>query len=229
MLPLEKKHLLITSGPTRSYLDAIRYISNTSTGRLGSKIATKALEFGARVTMLYGTGSMIPEIDGLEHNAKTRLSLINIETNDDLQDTIENRLQNTNFDAIVHAMAVLDFIPERMVNEKTPSNNCEWPIKLIKTTKIIKLIREIWPDAFLTGFKLEVNKTKKELLERANLFLSESKVDMVVANDLKEIKEGQHKAYVINKNGNVEADYENKDEIATGLINILARQLKIKD
>ncbi|MGR3319217.1 MAG: phosphopantothenoylcysteine decarboxylase domain-containing protein [Candidatus Anammoxibacter sp.] len=229
MLPLERKHLLITSGPTRSYLDAIRYVSNTSTGQLGSKIAAKALELGARVTMLYGTGSMIPETNGVEHNKKTRLSLINIETNDELQDTIENRLQNTSFDAIVHAMAVLDFIPERMVNEKTPSNNHEWTIKLIRTTKIIKLIRKIWPDSFLTGFKLEVNKTKKELIERANLFLSESMVDMVVANDLKEIKEGQHKAYVINKSGNVEADYKNKDEIATGLINILARQLNTKD
>lgn len=228
MLPLEKKHLLITSGPTRGYLDSIRYISNTSTGELGSKITIEALASGSRVTMICGAGSMAPETNGLGNKIDSRLSLINIGTNDDLIDTIDNKLQKANFDAIVHAMAVLDYAPGRMITGKTPSVNSEWEIKLIKTQKVIKLIKKKWPDTFLVGFKLEVNKTEIELIEKACLFLSDSEADVVVVNDLKDMKKGQHKAYIINKGGNVDATYNTKDEIAIGLIKILARQLKIK-
>lgn len=229
MLPLKNKHLLITSGPTRCYLDAIRYISNSSTGQLGSKIAIEALASGANVTMICGMGSVIPEPDSLENRVDSRLSLINIETNDDLRETIENRLQDANFHAIIHAMAVLDYAPEKMVNGKTPSVNSEWTIKLTRTSKVIKLIKKRWPDAFLVGFKLEVNKAEMELIEKARLFLSENRADIIVANDLKEIKKNQHKAYVINKSGDVQAVYNTKDEIASGLIKILGKQLGITD
>ncbi|MHC4789556.1 MAG: phosphopantothenoylcysteine decarboxylase domain-containing protein, partial [Planctomycetota bacterium] len=46
---LAGRHILITSGPTRAALDAVRYISNRSSGRLGCRIAVEALRRGARV------------------------------------------------------------------------------------------------------------------------------------------------------------------------------------
>ena len=225
MLRLKGKHILVTSGPTKCNLDSIRYIGNRSTGRLGCKIAVKALTSGAEVTMIYGSGSDTPDISHLEDEFNVKLTLIKIETNDDLLNVIENRLNGVSFDVVIHAMAVLDFIPEKVADGKTPSSNLEWSIKLIKSPKVIKLIRKVWADALLVGFKLEVNKAEKALLEKAEQLLTESDADYVVANDLHGIKNGLHKALLVNKYSEIEGHYNTKDEIASGLIDLLTKRL----
>lgn len=225
MLPLEEKHVLITSGPTRGYLDSVRYISNRSSGELGSKITIRALDAGANVTMVYGTGSTIPKVHNTKNKSFQKLSLINIETNEDLISTIENKLKGIHFDVIIHAMAVLDFTPEKKVEGKTSSDNLEWTIKLCRTQKVIKLLKKRWPNAYFVGFKLEVNKTEHELIDRVHLFSKENKTDLVVANDLNDITETGHKCYVINRSRKVEAIYHNKDEIASGLIKLLIKKI----
>ncbi|MBE7445859.1 MAG: hypothetical protein HS132_11650 [Planctomycetia bacterium] len=79
---------MITSGPTRGYIDDVRYISNTSTGRLGAMIAVELLKSGACVTFIYGIGSSIPDIALLDKDCALRLMLIEVETIDDLVTTI---------------------------------------------------------------------------------------------------------------------------------------------
>ena len=228
MLPLKGKHILVTSGPTKCNLDSIRFIGNRSTGKLGCKIAVKALISGADVTVIYGSGSATPDINKLENGFEEKLTLIKIETNEDLRNVIENRLNSVKFDVVIHAMAVLDFIPEKVAEGKTSSSNLEWSIKLIKSPKVIKLIRKVWTDALLIGFKLEVDKTEKELLERAELLFTESNVDYVVANDLHGIKKDLHKALLVNNYSGIEGHYNTKDEIASGLIDLITKKLYSK-
>src|SRR3989337_2547573 len=90
---LKDKHIMITSGPTRGYIDAVRYISNKSTGKLGATIATEALKRDASVTFVYGTGSSAPDITLLGKDRTRRLALIEIETIDDLLITIQKNLK----------------------------------------------------------------------------------------------------------------------------------------
>src|SRR5438876_1025583 len=75
-MPLRGKKLLITSGPTRTPLDAVRYITNKATGRLGALIAEEVIRRGALVTFVYGRGSQTPVLRGprLDH-----LQLVEIE------------------------------------------------------------------------------------------------------------------------------------------------------
>src|SRR5437667_355527 len=63
-MPLRGKKLLITSGPTRTPLDAVRYITNKATGRLGALIAEEVIRRGALVTFVYGRGSQTPVLRG---------------------------------------------------------------------------------------------------------------------------------------------------------------------
>ena len=51
-------HILITSGPTRQYLDPVRYLSNASSGRMGAALAAAAIETGHRVTIVSGPVSV---------------------------------------------------------------------------------------------------------------------------------------------------------------------------
>lgn len=86
---LKKKNILITAGSTRGYLDAVRYITNTSTGRLGSEIALEAMGRGAVVTYIYGAGSLFPVIRDRNDIMASQLKLIEIETNNDLINVLQ--------------------------------------------------------------------------------------------------------------------------------------------
>ena len=91
MNDLEGKRLLITSGPTRGPIDAVRYITNKSTGRLGMLLAGEALSRGAMVTFVYGKGSRVPDIEQMGADALSRLRLREIETVDELLAVIEQK------------------------------------------------------------------------------------------------------------------------------------------
>jgi phosphopantothenoylcysteine synthetase/decarboxylase len=211
---MKKTNVLITSGPTRSPLDAIRFISNTSTGRLGREIAEEFLRRGARVTFIYGTGSELP---------KKGAKAIEVTTIEDLLKELEG-LRDQNFQVIIHAMAVLDHAPERVVEGKVSSTG-DWTIRLVPTPKVIDYVRDWWPKALLVGFKLEVGKSKEELLEIARQSMNQWGAEIVVANDLKDITETRHLAYLLGPNGKLEIEAHTKKEIATRLVDLIKNLL----
>src|SRR3990167_5246297 len=224
---LEGKSIMVTSGPTRGYIDAVRYISNKSTGNLGATIATEALKRDACVTFVYGTGSSAPNTTLLGKDRSSRLTLIEIETIDDLLITIQEKLKGKSFDAITHAMAVLDYSPEKQSEGKIASIKDTLTITLLKTPKVIKQIRALWPDAFLIGFKLEVGLSKDELMGRAYASIIESGADLVVANNQYEIAEDKHSAYLINANKEIEYTCETKQDISKTIADVISRQLRV--
>ena len=222
----KRLNILITSGPTRGYIDDVRYISNKSSGRLGAAIATEALKRGADVTMAYGTGSIIPNITCIGKETGNRLTLIEIETLQDLSKLFVEGLQGKVFDAVVHAMAVLDYIPEQPVEGKVSSHSNEITVRFIKTPKIIKLIKVLWPGSLLISFKLEAGIPHDELMKRAYASLLENKADFVVANDQHEILGGKHPGYIINSHQELVATCHTKQDIAERLIDIVYNPTK---
>lgn len=218
---------MITSGPTRGYIDAVRYISNKSTGKLGVAIANEFIRRGAYVTFVYGAGSGMPDTHLLGKDCISRLTLIETETLDDLVTVIQKRLKDTYFDAIVHAMAVLDYTPEIHSDRKISSNNDKLVVTFVRTPKVIRLIRQAWPHAFVISFKLEVGLSKDELVERAYTSLIENGADLVVANNQDEIAGDKHQAYLINLHKKVESRCETKQEISKSIADVLSRQLRI--
>ncbi len=216
----KKIKILITSGPTRGPIDAIRYITNKSSGRLGTEIVKEALHKGADVTLIYGKGSIIPKLEDIGEQLYSHLKLIEIETVDDLIKSINQELNKENYDAVIHSMAVLDYVPDKYIDDKVDSGKDEWTIRLIKTPKAIKIVKEINPDVFLVGFKLEVGKTKEELVKIAYKTLLKSDADLIIANDLKDLERGEHIAYFVNPK-------EEIIDIQTGKKNIAKKIIKL--
>ncbi len=222
---LKKKNILITAGSTRGYLDAVRYITNTSTGKLGSEIALEAMGRGAVVTYIYGADSLFPVIHDRGDLKASQLKLIEIETNDDLMKVLQEKLKNKKFDAIIHAMAVADYVPARAKQSKTSSQKKEWLVKLVKTPKVINIIRASWPEAFLVGFKLEVDRTKDEIIRIARRFLTKSKSNLIVANDYKYISRNRHIAYMVTGDRKIPKPLKGKKAIARNIISCLEKIL----
>ena len=81
----------------------------------------------------------------------------------------------------------------------------------------------MWPHAFLIGFKLEVGLSRDELVERAYASVIESGADLVVANNQNEIVGDKHRAYLINSHKEVELGCETKQDIASNLMDLIAK------
>jgi phosphopantothenoylcysteine synthetase/decarboxylase len=215
------KRLLITSGPTRAPLDAVRFITNKASGRLGSLIAEEAIRRGAHVTFVYGRPSEVPVVRSSRHD---HLRLIAVETVDDLIKVFQQELPG-DYDAVIHPMAVLDFQPDEVRATKTGSHVEEWLIRLVPTPKAIALVKELAPRAFLVGFKLEVDKNLSELQAIALEFLRKNHCDLVIANDLREIEGGKHTGYFITPAGAIAKTIVGKESIARELVQYLDDRL----
>ena len=212
---LESRRILITSGPTRANLDAVRFLSNRSTGRLGCAIAEQALDRSAEVTFVAGPESRVPQDrDGLH--------VVHIETVEDLLEALQTQLTATPHHAVIHAMAVLDYVPAETEHGKVRSGRDEWTLRLVRTPKVIGKLKEWAPNALLTGFKLEVDVDEDELIAAGAKLATSNGAEMVVANDLGRIRDEVHPALVVNPEGNILARPETKPEIARMLCYLLA-------
>ena len=89
---LEGKKVLITAGPTRAYLDAFRYLTNPSSGKMGTALAQNAFDRGAEVTMVYGPGTAKPP---------TGVKVIPVLTTEDMLEAVKNELTTAKYDAAI--------------------------------------------------------------------------------------------------------------------------------
>lgn len=191
---LKGKKILITSGPTRVPLDAVRFLTNHSTGTFGTLLATQALKKGVHVTFLFGEGSKSPQ-------PSPRLKTITVRTHREAAKILMRELTTQSYDAVIHAMAVLDFEPVGFKKTKTKTKEGIWNLKLKPTPKIIQQIKRGSPETCLVGFKLEVAVSDKVLLARAAKMGKSACCDFVLANRLSPGNDCQHAGWLLNSRG----------------------------
>ena len=168
---LKGKKVLITAGPTVEKIDPVRVITNMSTGKTGTLLASELVSAGAKVTLVYGPGTATPP-----KGAK----VIPVNTVTEMFNAVKKELKKK-FDIVILAAAASDFIPKNS-NKKIKSNT-NTIIKLARAPKIIDHIKKLHKGV-LVGFKAEANISKKELVSRARKKLKESHADLMVANDI---------------------------------------------
>ena len=203
---------IVTSGPTRSYLDEIRYISNYSTGALGTLVAKQAAARGHKVIQISGKGSIAASGKSIKN--------IEIETIEELLAVLRKELKKNRKRpvAVIHAMAVLDFIAPKKIKGKVRSDRKSWTVRLVRSPKVMKEIKKMAPRVKLAGFKLEYKAGKKALLNSAKKLLEASAADYVVANDFSGIKAGKHTAMIVGKSGFIKGNISGKERIAAELL-----------
>jgi phosphopantothenoylcysteine decarboxylase/phosphopantothenate--cysteine ligase len=169
------KRVLVTGGPTRAYLDAFRYITNPSSGKMGVAIAQNALDRGAEVTLVYGPGSAKPPLG---------VKVINILGTDDMLVAVKEELGSKRYDAAILSAAAADYGASDKKMEKTPSGKDEWIIKLKPLPKVIENVKKVDSDVFLVGFKAEFDLSNEELIQRSYDRMIGAGMDLIVANDV---------------------------------------------
>ncbi len=218
----DKQRVLVTSGPTRAWFDSIRYIANTSSGALGACIVETLIQRNVPVLHIYGAGSETPAV------ADKHLHLyesIQVTTVDNLVEAIKSSAAAGRIGSVIHAMAVLDYVPESTLHDKKSSGEDYWDIRLVKTPKVIDLIRELIPDAFTVGFKLESGISDDQLILRAVNLLERCNLDMVVANCLENVCDTHHDAIFIGAGKRILASVSSKKAIAEKLAGYITERL----
>lgn len=197
---LAGKEFLVTAGANRAPIDSVRYISNRSTGKLATEVALELLRRGAFVTFLHGTDSYTPERwlkdTGHDEPSLDNYEAVEVETLFNLVETVERLMREAEFDAVIHAMAVLDYIPDSPTIGKTKSGMKEWTLTLIQTPKVISMFKRLSPNTLLVGFKMEVGASPEELRASADALATQNQCEIVVANDMAAMYEGKHVAHI---------------------------------
>ena len=211
MSKLRGRGVLILTGPTRYDLDPVRYISNKSTGKLGYWLAKEAFIGGCRVRVIYGPGTV---------TFPSHIPVINVYTVEDMLKETLRELERGTYEIAIFSAAVLDFKPAEYSREKVRSGS-SWQVEFKPTTKIIKEVSKKYPRLAIVGFKLEYKVSRDDLIKRAREEFRKINASVVVANDLSEIKGEYHKAYLINREGDVKSFEGTKKELAKGIFDLL--------
>lgn len=143
--------IIVTIGPTQEPLDAMRLISNRSTGDLGTKLAIHLQKSGHHVIALRGMGATADQADLLTRCTR----VIPFTTTEDLKTALESLSSEGDVDAIFHAAAVSDFYLPEAGTGKIPSKKGSLTVTLEPTPKLLPRMREWFPKARITGWKFE--------------------------------------------------------------------------
>jgi len=208
--------VLITSGGTAERIDAVRRITNTSTGRLGALIAERFARSGAKVFYVHAPTAASP---------RAKAQLFAVESVADLDKTVREVCANNCIEAVIHAMAVGDYQVKSVFageNElprdiKISSDIPELTVKLTRSPKIIALFQTIAPNSILVGFKLTSGVSETELFSAARELMSKNKCAFVLANDSRDISGDRHVGHLLSDGGEV-TRFETKNEIAEGIL-----------
>ncbi len=209
--------ILISAGPTREYLDSIRFISNPSSGKMGMAIAEVALKRGAEVTVVYGPGTA---------TVPAGTNVVNVVTTEEMLDVVVSNIKSMQPDIVILAAAAADYKPTEKPDIKVPSKQKQWNIELRPLPKIIEQVKKVKPDVFLVGFKAEYNITNEDLISRATKRMKEAVMDVVVANDVARDKVGfntdTNEVFIIDKQGEVlHVPVSDKTEVAEKLLTLV--------
>lgn len=227
------KKYVITSGGISEKIDNVRKITNSSSGKLGMTIANHLLESKSDIAIYY-----VCSKNALRPN-NTRVKIIEVAGTLDLKDKVESLLKNEKIDYFIHTMAVADYMVDYVTTvdkmKKSFLNNGDMEVikdtkissyennlvlVLKPTPKIISLIKKESPLTYLVGFKLLDGVSKKELIEVAKRLRDKNKCDLVVANDLEDIRNKEHTAYIIDKEDKV-VEASDKEDIAKKLVRMM--------
>lgn len=199
-----KGRVLVTMGTTRGYIDDVRYISNYSSGALGTAISHELYRNGFETIVVCGPCLVKPTVAS---------KIIDIETNADMESAIKDS-EKQDFDAAVLAASVLDFIPKSRQSGKIRSDSdAGLTLELSPSKKLIKDIKS----KIKVGFKLESGLTPAGAEQFARDYISKYSLSLFVINDLADVSATKHQAKIFSSSGKEFRTVETKGGVARAI------------
>ncbi|WP_051156454.1 phosphopantothenoylcysteine decarboxylase domain-containing protein [Rhodopirellula baltica] len=207
-----RRRILITSGPTRQYLDPVRYLTNASSGRMGAALAGAALALGHDVVMVSGPVSVdYPE--GVE--------LINVLTTQEMLLAAGEAFKDC--DGAIGAAAPCDYMPRHVSTQKLSKTGEPLQLELIETPDVIATLGQSKRDnQWVVGFALETDDRRF----RATVKLERKHCDLMVSNGPEAINSSENQVELLDPSGDViEHIRGTKEHVAQRLLHQIHHRL----
>jgi phosphopantothenoylcysteine decarboxylase / phosphopantothenate---cysteine ligase len=206
---LAGRRVLVSAGGTREPLDAVRFLGNRSSGRMGVALAEEARKRGAAVTLL-AANLAVPAPRGVQ--------VVETPT---AADMLAAALANEDADLVLMAAAVADYRPGESLAEKRPKDERSWQVLLEPTADVLRTLGERRENGqVLVGFAADRG---EEGLERARRKLAHKHVDLIVYNDVSRDDIGfdavDNEVVLITADGEQRVAKAAKDRIAAAIVN----------
>jgi len=209
---LAGKRIVITSGSNAEAIDPIRILTNRASGKTGTALALEARRRGAEVVLVHRFLQELPVRQVYAGSAAEMLDAVMAE--------VEKGCH-----ALISAAAVADYTLDRQA-EKIKSGQ-DLSLHLTPTPKIIKKVREAYPELKIVGFKAETDLGDEELIQRAEESMQCAHLDLMVANDVSRGGMGtdDNRVIIIDRRGRRTEAAGQKSLIAEAIIDALVEAL----
>jgi len=166
---LAGKTVLVTAGPTREFIDAVRFISNPSTGKMGYALAAAARDRGAEVILISGPTQLA---------SPWGVTMVPVVSAADMHRAVMEHLDRSHI--VIMAAAVSDFTPLQTSDRKIKKEDAALTLPLGRTEDILHNIGKAGGKRLLIGFAAETDNIEQNALKK----LKEKHLDMIIVNDL---------------------------------------------
>tara|TARA_B100001564_G_scaffold61598_1_gene48130 strand:- start:969 stop:2150 length:1182 start_codon:yes stop_codon:yes gene_type:complete len=185
--------VVVTLGATRSAIDDVRYVQNTSSGKTGYRIADDLYRHGMDVTCVSGVTTVAkPDWLPLEIKCPEPEQML-----EELKALAKDRI-----DVWIHAAAVLDYIIPEPVEGKIASLQGDLNIQMKEGAKHISELKDLCDGATRIGFKLESGIKQKDLVHRAHAQIQTAGMTATIANRMEDYgKEGMPRGWLVDSHG----------------------------
>ena len=215
-LPLNNLNFLITAGPTHEKIDPVRYIGNSSSGKMGFSLAKKANELGANVTLVVGPTNLSMDLSNIQS--------IRVQDSEEMFNETIKYFKNS--DVIICSAAISDFKPVQAVKNKIKKEKGLESIKLEPTKDILLELGKIKTSQFLVGFALETD----NVIRNAKNKLKSKNLDAIVVNkidDFNPISSDYNKIDFINSDLKITSfEKKLKTDVSGDILNQIIKNVK---
>lgn len=210
------KHILITAGPTYEKIDPVRFIGNYSSGKMGFALAEECARRGADVTLIAGPVGL--------KTSHRRIRRIDVESCNEMHDAAISAFSQCH--AAILCAAVADFRPEAVADQKIKRVGDTLDLHLVPNPDIAAALgQQKRADQVMVGFALETN----DEVQNAESKLKKKNLDFIVLNSLRNegtcFRSDENQISIISAQGRQDFEKKPKAEVATDIINELARKL----
>ena len=207
LLKSKKIRAIVTTGPTKEYIDPVRYISNESSGKQGYEIALELSRLGIKTTLISGPTKL---------KYDNEIKVKKVVTGKEMLEAVKRKLPTH---IAVCAAAVSDFKPIYSEKNKIKKNQIK-EIKIEKNPDILSFLgkNNRFKPKLLIGFSAET----ENLVKNSKIKMQEKFCDMIVANDVSKKDRGFHSDFnevlIIDKNGKIEKVKKNSKKFVASIV-----------
>lgn len=211
-LKSSRVRILITSGPTRQYLDPVRYLTNASSGRMGAALAQAVIDYGHHAIVVSGPVTV---------NYPAAAEVIEIITTEDMLRVAGELFPDC--DGAIGAAAPCDYKPLHVSDQKLSKTGRPLQLELVETPDVIAMLgQRKRPDQWVVGFALETNDRRF----RATVKLQTKLCDLMVSNGPEAIDSTDNHVELLDRDGSVlETISGDKPHVADRLIRQIHQRL----